>query len=393
MAPLTPLEIACGIPLPQWQRPPRLPGVPTGTTPREAFERAVLPALERAPCLVSFSGGRDSSAVLAVTTALARREGLAPPIPVTHRFAAAATNESRWQEQVIAHLGLSDWVRLEAGPELDCIGPVATDVMERHGLLWPCNAYFHVPILELGAGGSLLTGIGGDEAFSASTWARPLAVLQGQARPVPRDLLRVGFALSPVAVKRRLIRRWLPELCPWLQPTARRQVEVAVAAEAAREPLRWRMRYRHLLASPSMNAGLATLAALAADHDVATVHPFCDAGFLAALAALPRRERHTSRSQAMSALVGDLLPNELISRSTKAEFGGALWSGHSLEVARSWAGDGVDPEIVDVERLAVEWRDPEPDTHTITLLQSVWLSRARAAAPTLPAATPSGVAD
>jgi asparagine synthetase B (glutamine-hydrolysing) len=389
---LTPLEIACGIPLPAPQRPPRLPRPGAGTTPRTAFERAILTGLRRGPCLVSFSGGRDSSAVLAVATAVARREGLAAPIPVTHRFAAAArTDESLWQEQVIAHLGLDDWVILEADRDLDCIGPVATETMRRHGLLWPCNAYFHVPILAHGAGGSLLTGIGGDEAFSASTWARQLAILRGRVRPQPRDVLRVGFALAPAAVKARLIQRRLPELCPWLQPQAQREVAAAVAAEAAREPLRWRSRYRHLLGAPAMNAGLATLAALGADDDVETIHPFCDGEFLAALAALPAARRHGSRSQAMAALVGDLLPDTLISRSTKAEFGGALWSGGSLEFARAWSGEGVDREIVDVDRLAAEWQQPEPDTHTVTLLQSLWMSQSRADARPTPAATPSGV--
>jgi asparagine synthase (glutamine-hydrolysing) len=202
----------------------------------------------------------------------------------------------------------------------------------------------------------------------------------------------VGLALAPVAVKQREIRRRLPELCPWLRPHAQRKVADAVAADAAREPLRWRSRYRHLLGAPAMNAGLATLAALAADHDVETIHPFCDGGFLAALAALPPARRHRSRTQAMAALVGDLLPEALISRSTKAEFGGALWGGASLEFARAWSGEGVDPELVDVDRLAAEWRQPEPDTHTVTLLQSLWMSRSRASARPTPAATPTRVA-
>lgn len=379
--PLTALEIACGIVLPAPRRPPRLPVPPRGTTPRIALEQAIRPALRRSPCLVSFSGGRDSSAVLAVAAAVARREGMPLPVPITHRFAAAAgTQESEWQEQVVRHLQLDDWIRVQAGDDLDCIGPVATAVMRRHGLLWPCNAYLHAPLLAEAAGGALLTGIGGDEAFSPSTWSRALAVLGRRARPVPRDVLRIGFAAAPAAVKRPLIRRRLPDICHWLRPAARREVEARIAADAAVEPLRWRSRYRAVSGSAVMAAGLASLAAIGADDGAALVHPFRDRLFLSTLAHLPPARRHRSRTEAMRALAGDLLPHELLSRPTKAHFGDALLSGRSRELAASWEGDGVDPAIVDVERLMAEWRSPEPDTHTITLLQSVWLTRARAAA-------------
>src|SRR5262249_39115635 len=158
--------------------------------------------LRRGPCLVSFSGGRDSSAVLAVATAVARREGLPLPVPITHRFPAAAmTDESRWQEEVVDHLGLEDWIRLEGANELDAVGPVATASLRRHGLLWPSNAYFHAPLFEAADGGTVMTGVGGDEAFVPSSWSRQLAVLSGRVRPHARDVLRVGFALSPLPLK------------------------------------------------------------------------------------------------------------------------------------------------------------------------------------------------
>ena len=58
---LTPLEIAAGAPLPD-----RMRGRPAATrlTPAEALDAAVLAAVRRTPCVVSFSGGRDSSLVL-----------------------------------------------------------------------------------------------------------------------------------------------------------------------------------------------------------------------------------------------------------------------------------------------------------------------------------------
>jgi hypothetical protein len=387
---LTPLEIASGLVLAAPGRLPKLPDIAPGTTPRAALEAAILPALRYEPCLVSFSGGRDSSAVLAVAAAVARREGLPAPIPVTHRFpAASGTDESAWQENVIAHLGVDDWLRVEMSSELDGLGPVATSVIKRHGLLWPCNTYFHDPIFESASGGAVLTGIGGDEAFMASNWDRAAAVLQGRVRPVPRDILRVGFALAPVAIKRQFIRRWLPELFPWLRPGARREVETWLATDAAREPLRRERRLRRLLGSPALRAGFRGLQALATDRDVVVAHALHDPRFLAALAALPPAEQRRSRSESMEALVGDLLPLEVLRRSTKSHFAEVLWGEASRELAAGWDGDAVDPQLVDIDELRRVWRSPEPDTRTITLLQSVWWTRARAGAARPPAAMPS----
>ena len=70
------------------RRPHAAAGRPAGTA-LAALEAAIMPALLRSPCLVSFSGGRDSSAVLAVAARLARGAGLADPIPITIRVPAA----------------------------------------------------------------------------------------------------------------------------------------------------------------------------------------------------------------------------------------------------------------------------------------------------------------
>jgi asparagine synthetase B (glutamine-hydrolysing) len=393
MREFTPLEISSGLVLPPRSRPPRLPELPAGATPRSEFERAILPALSESPCLVSFSGGRDSSAVLAIAAHVARREGLPLPVPITHRFPSASdTQETEWQEQVIRHLGLGDWVRIDAAGDLDCVGPVATETLRRHGLLWPCNAYFHAPIFEAAAGGAVLTGVGGDEAFSPSSWAQAFAVMRLRARPGPRNLLQVAFALSPQVVKRTLIRRWLPEVCPWLRPQARAEIERFVAAEAASEPLRWRRRYRELADSGYMEVSLGSLGVLAADQGVLLTHPFHDARFLAALAALPPRQRPGSRTEAMRMLVGDLLPEPVLSRSTKARFDDVFWTEHARALVTDWDGEGIDEEIVDIDRLRAEWTSPRPEAHTFTLLQSVWLTRARAAGQLPAAATPTPAA-
>ena len=85
--PLTPLEVACGAAFDLAQARPHLPL--TRLEPFDALQEAVLPALQRAPCIVSFSGGVDSSLVLAAATVASRRDGLPPPVPVTLRYSGA----------------------------------------------------------------------------------------------------------------------------------------------------------------------------------------------------------------------------------------------------------------------------------------------------------------
>jgi asparagine synthase (glutamine-hydrolysing) len=140
------LEIATGI---VFGAPARPAPLDASQPPSAALAAAVRPAVLRGPCYVSFSGGKDSSAVLAAAVAVARREGLADPVPVTIRAAdEPLSDESEWQERVLAHLGLGDWIRVEVRDELDAVGPYAARALERHGLLWPFNVHFHAPMLS-----------------------------------------------------------------------------------------------------------------------------------------------------------------------------------------------------------------------------------------------------
>ena len=179
--------------------------------------------------------------------------------------------------------------RPEFTDELDNVGPVAASALRRHGLLWPFNAHFHVPQLELARGGSLLTGAGGDEVFGPSCWARATAVLGGRVRPEPRDVLRVVLALAPPIVRERWFRTRVPEAWPWLHPEAQRALGRELAAGAAREPLRWKRRLEWIPARRYLQVGLESLGVLAGDSNVALGHPLLDAGFVAALARLARR--------------------------------------------------------------------------------------------------------
>ncbi|MGH3004322.1 MAG: asparagine synthase-related protein [Gaiellaceae bacterium] len=372
---LSPLEIASGILFGSGPGDEQ-PRAPRSRSPLGALEAAVLPALERRLCFVSFSGGRDSSAVLAVAVDVARRRGLPLPVPVTNVFPhAPATRETEWQERVVAHLGLDDWIRLEHDDELDVVGPVAARVLRRHGLLWPANAHFHAPLFEAAAGGSLLTGVGGDEVFGLGRWARVAAVLSRSARPTRRDVLRIGLALLPARARAVALRRRSDVPLPWLRPSARSRAVVAWTAQAAVEPLRFPARLSWWRRLRYIGVGIASLELLAAEHGVRAVHPLADPTFLAALGDLGGRWGFRSRSAAMRAVFGGLLPGALYEREAKVGFDDIFWNRHCRAFAADWGGEGVDGDLVDLDALRDIWARGEVYGHMLTLVQAAWLAR------------------
>jgi asparagine synthase (glutamine-hydrolysing) len=122
-----------------------------------------------------------------------------------------------------------------------------------------------------------------------------------------------------------------------------------------------------------VSVGTASLATIAAGEGARIAHPFLDASFGAAIAALPRAQRFETRTQAMTHLFGDLLPAEVLERRTKASFDGAFWNEPSRAFVRAWDGSGIDEGVVDVAALRAEWSKESPDPRTYTLAQSVWL--------------------
>lgn len=341
---------------------------------RAAIDSVVRRALRRPPCLVSFSGGRDSSVVLAAATAIARREALPAPIPVSYRFPDAPGSDERdWQEQVVAHLGLPDWERVTMGAELDVVGPVAQAVLRRHGLLWPCNAHFHAPLLERAAGGALLTGIGGDEVFGRGVWWWARARLTGRRRPRLRELRAVALPLAPRLVRRRRLARRHEVRWPWLHPRIDEEINARRADWQSRTPLGWdrevgwwwRSRWRTMLE--------ASMRQLATGAGAYVAHPFLDAAAVGAIASRFGARGPASRSAAMRELFSDVLPDAVLSRRSKADFSEAFAAAHTRELAAAWDGRGIDRTLVNAEALASTWRAQLPDPRSLQLLQSVWL--------------------
>jgi asparagine synthetase B (glutamine-hydrolysing) len=372
---LSPFELATGMIF--GVRAGALPD-PTEGGPVQAVEDAIRPALLRPPCVVSFSGGRDSSAVLAVAAALARREGLPLPVPATNVFPAAhETDERLWQERVVRHLRLSDWVRIEHTVELDLLGCYAQRLLRRHGLLWPFNVHFHAPLLEVAAGGSLLTGVGGDELFGAVEHDRAVALIARRVRPEPRDLLRLGFMFAPPIIRRAVLARRRPLALPWLRVEAQRRLTEVLAAWAADLPRTlagrltwvWRSRYLGVLT--------AALESAAADEDVLLRHPLLAGELWAEVGRVAQPAGFAGRTDGMRRLFGTVLPDEVCSRAGKARFDAAFWTARARAYAASWDGARVPAEWVDQQALAAHWRAAEPLANSFTLLQASWLASAQ----------------
>lgn len=374
---MTPLEMAWGwvpgveVPSPRTQDGPVV-------DPRSALEQAILPALCRSPCLVSFSGGRDSSVVLALATSLARREGLPVPVPVTHVFADDPdAEEGEWQELVIRHLGLGEWVRQQMGEELDVVGPAAIGVLRRYGLLWPAMLHAHLPFLEAARGGAVISGEGGDEVLGPLRITPVTQALRAHPRLDARAVAILTTAVAPLPLRARAL-AWRQRRDPapsWLRSPVLTAWRKMMVDDQLAVPLRWDQALRQVPWRRAGRTGLFdNLAALADDWDVAYHHPFLDLGFVEALARLGGWTGFLSRTEALRTLFADLLPDAILARTGKARFNAVVVASHSRDFVKRWNGEGVDPDLVDPEALVAEWRSPFPDARSLPLIQSAWLA-------------------
>jgi Asparagine synthase len=368
----TPLELVSLMVGEQPDVPP-LPE-PGHYTPRQTLERAVLEALRKPPCVVSFSGGRDSSAVLAVAVLVARREGLPPPIPVTVRYPDPAEEiERAYQDKVVSLLGLDDWEIIHAGPDLELLGPEAVALLRRYGPLHPRHRHVHVPVLRAARGGSMMSGFDGNGVFGHWRFSRAGDVLAGRARPRPRDAGRVALALAPPRIRRSRLRRLVkPGRMYWLTRAAEeRFVAKRIEHEAAQPAswsdwVAWHIRRRATLASE------ATVSRIGADMGVAVNHPIIDRRFLAALARAGGGRGLGSRDALMRRLFGDLLPADVLTRAFVPAYSSTLWGERTCGFVESWNGEGLDPELVDPDGLRAAGR--MRDNAATLALQAAWLA-------------------
>jgi asparagine synthetase B (glutamine-hydrolysing) len=243
-------------------------------SPRAVLDRLLLAHLDRSPCLVAFSGGRDSSVLLAAAVTLARREGLPQPVPITLSYPDAPdTDEARWQQAVLDHLGITDRIVLTVHDEHDPLGPVATPVLLRHGLVWPPNFAPTVRLMTMARGGVLLTGEGGDEAFGLKRITPLTKLLKTKGRVPPGVYADTLGALAPAALRRRSALRGRYRR-PWLRPDVEQTLASRDAADAAAFALHAGRNTWQFATRRCARLAYETVRVLGADMDVAYVQAF-----------------------------------------------------------------------------------------------------------------------
>jgi len=373
---MTPLEVATG-----WvggMDPPNADREAPHRHPLDVLKDVVRPALESGRCVVTFSGGRDSSAVLAVAAEVAREEGLPLPIPVTQVFAGAPeTDESEWQELVLRHLSLTEWERLVyAEGEADLIGPTATASLRRIGLVWPPALHTKERVWKAGSGGFLLTGEGGDEVFGLRRVTPITGLLRRQVGSRRRALRMAARSLTPRPIRRRSTASEIRETTslPWLTPMADAAFRDLLVSDSLVEPLPWRSSIVSLLRRRGARTGLNNLAAAGAAFNTTVVDPLLDPGFVYALAEFGGFLGFAGRSVATEALFGHLLPEALVTRQDKVYFNRVIFSESSKRFAASWDGEGADTDLVIPDQLKQVWESDMPHAASASSLQAAWLN-------------------
>lgn len=337
----------------------------------------MLPALLRPPCIVEFSGGRDSSLVLAVASRVAAREGLPSPVAFTQQYPGLAeANEDDWQELVISHLGVKDWVRHPGGDDADLLGPLARHSLQTWGLAWPPSAHTRTTELELAKGGSLLSGEGGDEVLSP----RRLGIvrqLAGRHLPLSKaSLKQLVLAVAPRRVRASRYRSQIDAAvgAHWLTPGARQDFLDDLVDDHVSEPADWRTAVTRHPHHRGIRVGAATFATMASSLDVVRIDPLLRPEFLGALTGAVGRTGVIGRTSAMRQFFGDLLPDAVLSRTSKAQFNRAFFGPETRAFVAQWDGTGLDTTLVDADRLRLEWEVDAPHALTNLLVHSCWLA-------------------
>lgn len=315
-----------------------------------ALEAAVRPAVENpAGCFVTFSGGHDSSLILATATRVARQGGLPLPVPVTFRFPdVPAASESEIQDAVVADLGLTDWIRIGVRDELDLVGPWARGVLRREGVRTAPNAFMHDHVYALAAGGHVLVGAGGDEVFGRSIRPR---------RP---------WLFSP---------RKRSTSVPWLRPAAREVARLTEERHRRQLPRRAAERPRWRTGGRDMVLRHETHRRLAAARGARVDFPLADRRVVEAVVGSGLDAVSIGgRSNLVAALFSDVLPEVVTAPRPKAEFSDVFWRRHARRHAETWDGSGVDRRLVDVTALRDTWRHQGPVFRSMMLLQQTWLA-------------------
>jgi asparagine synthetase B (glutamine-hydrolysing) len=371
---LTRLEVITGWTAGIDLRAPDIAAAEPRDDPVAALERALLPAVATSPCYVAFSGGRDSSVLLALATRLARREGLEDPIPLTMRFHGVPEGEeSAWQLDVVKHLRLEDWKVVQQDADIDLVGEQWQQSVRETGLRWPASAHGLLPLQRAARGGAFVHGDGGDQVFAGWSRAAIIDAIARRRRLALRDMRGLIRAYAPAPARRAIETRLAPTPAPWLVPAALRAWAAHQGRAHAAEPRTWPAFLRWTRRERATFLMLETLERQSRGAGTTLFTPFWDAGFLQSLGHWGGRLGQGRRTALMRALFTGVLPDHVLERTTKAHFTRAFFNEPTRQFARSWDGPVPEPDVVMREPLRAAWLSDLPPNTSALLLQASWL--------------------
>lgn len=272
----------------------------------------------------------------------------------------------------IRHLGIKDWTRVEASTDLDTLGEIATDTIRRFGVYWPSNTHNLRFFARLAEPGTLITGGGGDELFSPYYLRRIPLKLLAKRRPLRRAAKSIAVHQLPPPLRRRVLAGRMGVSAPrWLREDAHRELKRRQEADID-GPMTWQDGLRWDLESRYTELVRTALDAFAREEGMRLIEPFYDARMVLAVAHAGPKQGYRSRGEALEQLFSDLLPREVLYRSTKAHFTGLAWGPRAQAFAAAWDGSGLDEQLVDLNELRAEWARERPSALSFSCLHQAW---------------------